>query len=314
MRRRRRRRHVLAALALGVALASACGGRSALEPEPGDGGESGAGGAPSIGGGAGGAPSIAGRSGAAGSGGTPLGGAGGRLGGGAGGPSAGAAGAISAGAGGAGAGAAGAAGAAASPPAAIAGCARSTPLDGGFARCDSGLLHRPSSVGRCSNALPRPSALEPDVLLSLTQLAQAAGLSGAEIESLYTCREDTDCSERANGYCALASPEGWAPGAALATCRYGCRDDVDCGGGTLCQCAEPAGRCVSATCFEDAECGEGLLCAPHDPRSGCDGAPSTVVWACQHPDDECSLDEHCADGLWCRHRGGRRVCAPPSCG
>lgn len=309
---------IVFALAAGVIAPSACGGRSALDDGSyeDEGHElGGTGGTPaafgtggSARGGSGGR--RGGRAGAAGSGGTSIGGAGGTL---ASGGTAGVAGAATAGAGGAaGTGSGGAAGAGASPSVDLVGCSLSTPLDGGFARCESGLLHRPGAGVSCFNRLPRESAFDPEVLLGLERLARDAGYTEAEISFLYTCREDTDCVERPNGYCALAFDGEWAVGVSFTACRYACSSDTECGGGTLCQCGEPAGKCVSATCFSDAECDAGLLCAPYDASLGCGPTPATV-WACQRRDDDCSVDAHCAEDLVCRMIAGRRTCAAPPC-
>jgi len=197
------------------------------------------------------------------------------------------------------------------PSVAFTGCALSTPLEGGFSRCSNGLLHRPISGAACPNALPRASAFAPEVLLALEQAARSAGYTESEIPFLYQCRADTDCSARPNGYCALSLPEGWNGSTNFTQCRYACSTDADCGGGTLCECGDPGGQCVTAHCFEDAECGAGRRCAPYDATPGCDF--ESRIWECQRLDDECSVDSHCGEEQACVFIDGHRRCTPLIC-
>jgi hypothetical protein len=314
---------LLLACAASVALPSACGGRAMLgddfehgfggdvgsmggsrvEPEGGSAGRAGS----SSGGGRGGAAGAGGVGGAAaGRGGSSAGAAGAAM--------AGAAGAVMSGGGGAaGSSMGGAAGSAGEPFPSVAftGCTLTTPLEGGFSLCANGMLHRPIAGGECLNALPRPSAFAPDELFALEQAALNAGYTELEVSLSYACREDTDCTAQPNGYCALASPRGWTLGASFTQCRYACSTDADCGGGTLCECGEPGGQCVSAQCFVDSECGMGMRCAPYDATPGCD--LESRIWACQRPGDECGIDAHCGAAQACAVIDGTRRCTPPSC-
>ena len=83
----------------------------------------------------------------------------------------------------------------------------------------------------------------------------------------------------------------------------------ECGGGTICQCDVPAGRCVTATCATDAECGGGLHCALEDAPHDC--TPTIpLVWTCQSYEDECAQASDCPEGEGCMTRNGRRQCLP----
>jgi hypothetical protein len=195
-------------------------------------------------------------------------------------------------------------------PSALGGCDVSLPVDGGFERCESGLLHRPA-VGVCNDSLPRASAFQPGVLFELEQAAAAGGLTSEEIEELFPCREDAHCADRANGYCSLASAFASTIGY-ITQCQYACTSDLQCGGGTICQCGVPAGRCVTASCATDAECGEGLHCALEDAPDGCTPA-IPLVWTCQSDDDECAQASDCPDDEGCVVRDGRRQCSPVLC-
>jgi hypothetical protein len=301
---------------------SACGGRAMLDADPdvgldagrggsrvepsgGSAGRSRSGGTGGARGGSAGAPGVAGTaSGGSGSGGA----AGAAMAGAAGTGMSGSAGTASGGAAGGGAG--GGSGEPL-PSVAFTGCALSTPVEGGFSRCADGLLHRPVAGRACSNALPRGRAFAPEVLLALEQIALGVGYMESEIPFLYLCREDTDCTDQPNGYCDLSTPEGWNGSTSFTQCRYACSTDADCGGGTLCECGDPGGQCVTARCFEDPECGEGRRCAPYDATPGCEF--ESRIWECQRLDDECSLDAHCSDGEVCLFVDGHRRCTPPVC-
>jgi hypothetical protein len=318
---------MFAALALGVVFANACGGRSMAGADLGDGvggdGASGGSGGTRVAGpggssGVGAGGTRVGSAGAYASGGTTLGG--GNGGGGIGGTGVGGA-AVAGAAGAAMVGVAGAAGASLGgaagsgdgpfPPVALTGCSISTPLEGGFSQCSNGLLHRPLAGSACLNALPRERSFEPELLFELEQAARSAGYTEAEISLLYQCRADTDCRELPNGYCDLASPEGWSGAGSFTQCRYACSTDADCGGGTLCECGDPGGQCVTAQCFYDSECGEGLRCAPYDATPGC--AFESRIWECQRLDDECSVDTHCGYGQACIFIEGHRRCTSRIC-
>jgi hypothetical protein len=276
-------------------------GGSRFEPSGGAAGRGGSGGTGGARGGGAGAPGVAG---------TAAGGSG----------SAGAAGAAMAGAAGtgmsgsAGTASGGAAGAGSDEPLpsiAFTGCALSTPIEGGFSRCADGTLHRPVAGRVCPNALPRGRAFAPEVLLALEQIALGVGYIESDIPFLYLCREDTDCTDQRNGHCELTMPDGWDGSTRFTECRYACSTDFDCGGGTLCECGDPGGQCVTARCFEDPECGEGRRCAPYDATPGCE--LESRIWECQRLDDECSLDAHCGDGEVCLFVDGHRRCTPPVC-
>jgi hypothetical protein len=310
----------------GLVSPSACGGRAMLDDDPDIGlgagrggsrfessggasgrngsGRSGSGGTVDARGGSAGAPGVAGTA----SGGRGIiGAAGAAMAGAAGTGMSGSAGALGSASGGA----AGGGSDQPSPSLAFTGCALSTPLEGGFSRCANGLLHRPVAGRACPNALPRGRAFAPEVLLALEQIALGIGYVESDIPFLYLCREDTDCTDLRNGYCELTMPDGWDGSTSFTECRYACSTDADCGGGTLCECGDPGGQCLTARCFEDAECGAGRRCAPYDATPGCEF--ESRIWECQRLDDECSVDAHCGDGEVCLFIDGRRRCTPPVC-
>jgi hypothetical protein len=158
----------------------------------------------------------------------------------------------------------------------------------GFATCDNGAVVR-ESVQQCGSSLPRPEA-------------QAATLATGG------CMYDSDCTEQANGYCAVNTfPGGDASGA---YCYYGCTSDAECGEGNICVCGEPVGRCAQAKCSSDNDCGEGFHCASYDASGGCD----IQGFVCQKPNDECLVNADCAGAL-CRfdETKGARVCGGGGC-
>jgi hypothetical protein len=184
-------------------------------------------------------------------------------------------------------------------------CVDPVDLVGGVQVCANGMAHR-LYAGGCPNELPRPQALDPVMVNAFEQLSAAQGLTSEESAAMFVCREDTDCNERDGGFCTFTTtPSEWF-GQLYTTCEYACTSDADCGGGTLCDCGSPGGRCVSATCFTDDDCGPGWRCSRYTPGASC-GAAGTA-YACQSPEDACVADAECAGGSFCQYNGIQRRC------
>lgn len=116
------------------------------------------------------------------------------------------------------------------------------------------------------------------------------------LESTMICDSNSDCTERAHGYC-----EWLVPSHVPATrCNYGCETDADCGPHAVCDCGSAVGRCVTATCTSSADCG-GDPCVRFDEPSVCvDGYRGAgVYYDCMSPDDECNLSSECAEDEVC---------------
>jgi hypothetical protein len=106
-------------------------------------------------------------------------------------------------------------------------------------------------------------------------------------------------------------------------CWSGCREDADCGPGSICDCGGYAfGQCVPATCRVNSDCAEGLHCvrsALSDLGGGAgsgDGgeggrAPCVVgyppTFVCQTPTDECRTNFDCGNDE-CVVLDGKHVC------
>jgi hypothetical protein len=155
------------------------------------------------------------------------------------------------------AGVGGSAGTSSSQPSA---CVFEASLEGGFERCQNGLIHR-AGTGMCSTTLPRP----PSVLRD--RYPVDAGFD-------YECVQDSDCTAREHGHC--------EEGQGGPSCAYGCQVDAECAAHQLCLCGSPVGECVTAVCRSDAECGPGLLCAS---MTEC----YSTSFSCQQPEDECAV-------------------------
>ena len=160
-------------------------------------------------------------------------------------------------------------------------CSTPTPVLGGdsgtgFVECgDSGVLHRAETVA-CPVRLPRASS---------ACTSHALGDAGSE------CTMDSDCTAKALGTCNLGSGHFPACG-----CSYGCVHDSDCASGQICQCGDPVGTCVSASCNLDSQCPAGSLCAGSPSGwGGCSWDPLPVVYACESAQDSCLTNADCTD-------------------
>ncbi len=129
---------------------------------------------------------------------------------------------------------------------------------------------------------------------------------------LPSCRSDSDCVAQPGGYCADAHKLSGYCG-----CYYGCRQDSDCGAGSICECGVVLGRCVPATCTTNADCGAGLACAHAaavpGPVAVCIGFGTAVSsYTCQTTSDQCQSDSTCPsngrDRGVCVFDGGHRIC------
>jgi hypothetical protein len=186
----------------------------------------------------------------------------------------------------------------------------------GIERCDNGVLHRPAPVA-CSSRLPRPlppandAGAAADASGALTQVGYLYG-DAVDRFTLHLCQSDADCTERPNGYCALAF-DGLGPAQFTHSvrCHYGCLQDADCSDGYFCECGDPVGQCVPADCRSDADCGSGLLCAALIEEGPCS---SEVRYSCQSASDECNSNADCPEAEQAFHKfeclaeGGRRHC------
>lgn len=121
-----------------------------------------------------------------------------------------------------------------------------------------------------------------------------AGTTGAGPDE-GECLADADCTAGTNGRCIqdLGKPRA---------CSYDeCATDDDCGGGSVCECRNPAKHdanvCVHGNCRTDADCGEGGYCSPSavtlDPFCT-EGVPiGSVGYFCHTAGDECTDDDEC---------------------
>jgi hypothetical protein len=155
------------------------------------------------------------------------------------------------------------------------------PSETGFASCEGGVWHRPA-IHSCPTRLPR------------TLLCGFAPVEGGTLNG--SCRADSDCTTKPKGYCGVTSAN------ASCHCDYGCTEDADCGAGYICQCGDPLGKCLPATCKSDAEC-PGLLCLRSRDKS------CGETYACQAATDLCTSNSDCKAPLAaCTIENGLRTC------
>ena len=111
------------------------------------------------------------------------------------------------------------------------------------------------------------------------------------------CTSDADCTEGDNGRCVqdINNPP---------FCSYDeCQSDADCGGGSVCECRNPAvfdaNVCVHGNCLTDADC-PGDYCSPSavtlSPFCSLDIPIGSVGYFCHSASDECVNDDDCDPG------------------
>ena len=130
----------------------------------------------------------------------------------------------------------------------------------GFVQCD-GFQHRVQAK-TCASHVPRPEAVP---------------------HTGDGCNFDADCTEKPYGWCSDNNSDN------NAYCWYGCTKDSECPDDRLCECGEPVGHCVPASCKVDAACASGFLCRSFDSEPNCD----VTTYGCQSPADTCGSDADC---------------------
>lgn len=186
-------------------------------------------------------------------------------------------------------------------------CLMATELGGGFQRCETGQLHRPS-IGTCASPLPRVLAFSEEELLAIHAAAIERGIV-EQLPGILPCADDLQCTALPNGYCEATPNDD-----ELTECRYGCVSDSQCESGSVCLCGDPVGTCVPALCDSDAECTGDLRCAAYDPAPGCTSFSLLPVFKCQSYQDECAHAGHCPPGApYCTSVGDRFACVSGGC-
>ncbi|MBK7402866.1 MAG: hypothetical protein IPJ34_43240 [Myxococcales bacterium] len=104
------------------------------------------------------------------------------------------------------------------------------------------------------------------------------------------CKADADCPGR-------------DPKCTAGRCtELRCRQDDDCGKGSLCMCGMAYERdmyqqphsCLVAECRTDGDCGPSRFCSPSVDLE-CGWFRGVVGWYCHRPEDQCLDDEDCVD-------------------
>lgn len=203
------------------------------------------------------------------------------------------------------------------------------PIDDTLAHCENGVIVRIQQP-MCESSVPRAQRIDlvfPNEVSDgggVTLSSQDAGADAeapalpysAYVESTntsfsYSCDEDSDCTEMAHGYCEYnhtqSSGEYY-----YSSCRYGCQTDDECGDGYVCECGQPVGSCVSASCKSGADCAPDQACARWEFYDGCG---SSTGYVCTTPDSECLLEADCeAKGFeGCSGSSGKLLCDSQNC-
>jgi len=175
----------------------------------------------------------------------------------------------------------------------------SAKLDTGLDSCDDGTTRR-----RTALVCPLPAMRSAD-----------AGASPPG-----PCAADTECGNQS--ICAEAHNLRGYSG-----CFSGCRQDSDCGAGSICVCGVVLGQCMPANCKTNADCGVGFGCLAtgEGPAGGCAvgmavSTPNITRYVCQQAQDACFATKDCPGGVppsqpdggssWpaCIYGGAKRVC------
>ena len=191
-------------------------------------------------------------------------------------------------------------------------------LDTGIFECKEGYLHR-AEARRCPSELPR------DRVVQLPEMAADAGAPDAGRVDL-ECSSDIDCNDplsrceliqtNAPGVCFVPWPDGHVDAPQFASrCIRGCREDSDCGDGSVCVCGSPIGQCTPvstiAGCHSDADCGGTALCLENSRKD----ILTSFAFACELPGDTCRTSADCSGLAFCRMtESGRRCQGGPACG
>ena len=103
----------------------------------------------------------------------------------------------------------------------------------GFEFCTNGPAHRPK-------------------VMACAAFEHAAGRCGGTemFPQNSECAINADCAKVLPASVCLA-----APGSVACSCAPSCKQDADCGPGSLCQCGDPISFCRKALCRTDADCG-----------------------------------------------------------
>jgi hypothetical protein len=156
----------------------------------------------------------------------------------------------------------------------------------GYALCKNGVIHRPE-VKTCPSFPPRLEEIMSRHERRLPEELRRLNRENYPIDpSRGHCRFDRDCTRAPHGHCEEPVPHGQP------RCFYGCVRDSDCSTG-ICLCGYPVGRCVRAYCTSDRGCPEPSLCTLYHPSPGCFYESG---FACQKPEDECTVDQDCDAG------------------
>jgi hypothetical protein len=117
------------------------------------------------------------------------------------------------------------------------------------------------------------------------------GVNGATDQ----CHKDSDCGAP-NEWCQLSAYDG---GPQPCECVTGCLVDADCAAGNVCECGDPVGTCVPATCTSDAACASGRCSKYESGPCGPNGPFRSYVFGCESTGDTCEGDLDCASGSFC---------------
>jgi hypothetical protein len=136
------------------------------------------------------------------------------------------------------------------------------------------------------------------------------------------CIDDSECTDRPQGRCALNPAHGGMPPAPGRHCDYTgwCTKDEDCGASSFCAPGYFGGvdepSCITRRCRTSADCTDGPAgeCVVFAVRETCTTRGYATVY-CRYANDVCRVDRSggCPHGSYCavRSDGQGTACVPP---
>ena len=125
---------------------------------------------------------------------------------------------------------------------------------------------------------------------------------------------DTISCDGPLSFCAnYETTAGLPPDAPDFHCVTGCLVDSDCGDNQICQCGDPIGQCVDASCSANSDCKTDELCVANPAAHN--GCFNDTSFQCMSAKAACTSNADCTnENEYCNYKeDGSSVCEIPAC-